>query len=232
MASYWKYVIDLLYLVVATIVIVIFTKRGFVRALFRSGRLIFAGLICYFAAPGVSDLLYDHWIYKGIFSWVFVRVEAFLYNASNAVNFDGMLDALPGIVKNLVDVEALRESYHLSEGDLLEMANEFSATAAEPLSMLLSKILAYAIVFVAALVLLFILFKILDAIFKLPVLSTINRVLGFVFGVVTALLALSAATYLAGLAIGMLGSPDMLESLINSSFCFRLFNRMVSTSLL
>lgn len=227
----WKYAIDLLYLLVAVIVIITFTERGFIKSLFRSGRLVFAGLICYLAGPSVGTLLYDRWIYNGIFSWVFARVDTFLHNAAAAVNFDGMLDSLPALVKQLVDVEALRESYRLSEGDLLEMANNFSAAAAKPFASLISNLLAYVIVFIVAMVLLFILFKVLDVIFSLPILSTINRVLGFVFGVLAATFLLAAISYLLGLVVGVFGSSDALAALTNSSFCFRLFDRIAIFSL-
>lgn len=231
MLSLWNYLIDIIYVAVAVTVIAIFTKRGFIESLFRSGRAIVAGLICYLVGPVVSDALYEGWIYDGIFSWVFERVETFLQNTVGAVNVDGMIDSLPLLVRQLVDANTLREKFGVTDGDVQEMAAEFSETAAKPLASLLSNLLAYVLVFLAAMLLLLILFKILDAIFKMPILNAINHTLGFILGASAAFLLLAVVTYLAGLVAGVFGSTDILNGLREMSFCFRWFDDLSIFSL-
>lgn len=226
--EYLRYVIDVLYIVVAVITVAVFIKRGFIESVFRFGRTITAGILAYFFGPRVSDVIYEKLVYRGIFDWVTERVEAFLTSTAEAVNLDGLIDSLPFLVKQLIDAEAIKEKYGVEGGSFDAVASDFAASVSEPISSLLSNLLAYTLVFFAALLVLFLLFKILDGLFKLPILNAINKTLGALLGVLAAALLLAALTYVLGVLVGIFGSTSMLNQLVEASKFFRLFNNEIS----
>ena len=219
-----KYAVDLLYIILAVITVVIFTKRGFIESVFRFGRSITAGLICYFVGPHVSKLIYDKLIYRGIVGFVSEKVEQFLTNAVGSIDVQSMIDGLPFFVRQLVDRESMEEKYGSAVGSFETIAHDFAETVSQPLSSLLSNLLAYVLVFLVSMLALFILFKILDGIFKLPILNAINKTLGFIFGLFATGLLLAAVTFVLGILVGILGSTSTLKQLIEMSQLFRLFN--------
>ena len=221
--EYLKYIVDALYVVLAVVTMVIFVKRGFLESAFRFGRTIAAAVICFLAGPHVSKLIYDKWIYPGIFEWATEKVEIFLSSTVGAIDVNGMIDALPFFIRQLVDREAVTAKYGIT-ADMHAKAQDFAATAASPLSSLLSNLIAYVSVFLLSVVLLFLLFKLLNGLSRLPVLNAINKTLGFLLGLLATCLLLAAFTYLLGLLLGVLGSTSMLKKLIERSPTFRFFN--------
>ena len=221
-----EYAVDLLYMILAVVTVAIFTKRGFIESVFRFGRSITAGVICYFAGPHVSKLIYDKLIYRGIVDFVSEKVEQFLINAVGSVDVQSLIDGLPFFVKQLVDRESMEAKYGNAVGNFEAVAHDFAETVSQPLASLLSNLIAYVLVFLASMLLLFILFKVLDGIFKLPILNAINKTLGFIFGVLATCLLLAAITFLLGVLVGILGSTSTLKQLIEMSHLFRFFNNL------
>lgn len=226
--EYLRFVIDALYVILAVVTVIVFTKRGFIDSVFRFGRTIAAGILAYFFGPRLSDFIYEKLIYRGILGLVTEKIEAFLMSTAEAINIEGMIDALPFLVKQLIDADAIKEKYGVTEGNFEEIAADFAASVSQPISSLLSNLIAYVAVFFVALLLLWIVFKILDGLFKLPGLNAINKVLGAILGVIAAGLLLAALTYVLGVLVGVFGSTSMLNQLVEASTFFRVFNNEIS----
>ena len=219
-----KFLVDLIYVILAVTTVIIFTCRGFIDSVFRFGRTIMAGLICYFVGPVVSDLIYEKLIYNGILEFVSERIERFLVETVGSIDIQGLIDSLPFIVRQLVDREEITARYGDSVEGFDEIAADFAESVASPLSALLSNLIAYVAVFLLSMLALFLAFKLLDGIFKLPVLNAINKTLGCILGVAAAFLLLGAITFLLGLLVGVLGSTSTLKQLIEMSALFRWFS--------
>ncbi len=226
--DYLKYSIDAAYIILAVVTVVIFTKRGFVASVFRYGRTVTSAVLAYFFGPRVSEIVYERMVYQGVLEWVTARVNAVLTATAEAINIDGVIDSLPFLVKQFIDADALKEKYGMASGGFENVAAEFSESVAQPLSSMLSNLIAYAAVFFASMLVLFVVFKILNAIFKLPGLNAINRALGMVLGIFAACFLLAAITYILGVLVGIFGSMSTLNQLVETSYLFRLFNNEIS----
>ena len=218
-----QYLVDAIYLLIAVIVIVVFAKRGFFESVFRFGRHIAAGLISYFVGPTVSAFISSKWIYNGIFNVVSNSVEAFLVNTAESFDLASLVDSLPFLVKQFVDPAALEEKYGAVIENFGVVADDFAASVATPLSNILSNLIAYAIVYVAALLVLWVVFKILNGVFKLPVLKTVNGVLGALLGVVTSILVLAVLTWILTFVLGIVGFETPFAQYVGSSRLFTFF---------
>ncbi len=218
----FNYVIDLVYVALAVITLIVFYKRGFIDSVFRFGRVIFAGILAYLIGPSVGEWLKTKYIYGWINDWVSEKVSSFLNNTAGAVDIGGLIDQLPFLVRQLVNKEELVEKY---SGEALEnVASDFAQSAAQPLASLLSNLIAYIAVYFLALLVLFLVFKALDLLSKLPVLNAINKILGLIFGAIAAFLLLALVTYILGIFVGIIGSANQLTELVASSRLFRFFN--------
>ena len=121
-----------------------------------------------------------------------------------------LTDALPD------EPEAEEEDVHL-----------LSELIAEPVARAISGVLAFLALFVGSVIVLKLLTWILDLIFQLPVLKTANSMLGFLFGVLSALLwAWVLSSLSVTLAKAMFSiSPELFpEDLVEKTILVKLFS--------
>ncbi len=225
MGNIFSYLADILYIVLAVTTVVVFTKRGFVDSAYRYGRTVFAAIITYFVGPHVSALLYEKFIYRGIYNWVFDKVDVFLQETVGTVDVQGLIDSLPFLVRQLVDREAMEAKYGSAES-LELVAQDVSDFVAHPFASLLSNLIAYVAVFFLAKLVLMVVFKVLDFVFKMPILNAVNKLLGFAFGLISAGILLAIITYVLGILVGIFGSTGFLNELTASSRIYGFFHNL------
>lgn len=221
-----NYIIDVAYIAIALITVVIFAKRGFVESVFRYGKTLFAGYISYAVGPAVSNFIYEKYVYSGVYSRVYEKVNALLISAAERVDVESLIDNLPFIVKQFVNTDDLKSLYGDTMVNIEASAKSFSASASAPLSSVISNMTAYVLVFLTAVLVLSLLGKLLDLIFKLPVLRTVNSVLGLLLGVGAAFISLAAITYAIRVLTGFFGNILSLQTLSESSILFGVFDRI------
>ena len=221
-----KYAVDLVYVIIAVITIVIFTKRGFVESIFRYGRTIVASMISYAVGPFVSSIIYKYFMFDGIYSWVLDKIRIVLHAAEERIDVDSLIEGLPFIVKQLINPDEIKAIYGETMANIEQSALSFSATVSAPLANMLSNMIAYVLVFLVALILLFIFGKILDLIVHLPILRAINSVLGFVVGVGATFLLLAAITYVISFILKLFGDVFSLQMLTGNSHLFKWFDEI------
>lgn len=218
-----QYLVDAIYVLIAVIVVVIFAKRGLFESVFRFGRHIAAGLISYLVGPMVSGYICSNWIYDAVVEIVSKSMGAFLANSAESFNVASIIDSLPFLVKQFVDTAMVEQEYGAFIENFDVIADDLVATVATPLSSILSNLIAYVAVYFAALLLLWMVFKVLNGVFKLPVLKTINGLLGAVLGVVTAVLLLAELTWLLTFVLGLVGFDTPFAQYVSSSRLFTFF---------
>ena len=221
-----KYLVDLIYIALAVITILVFTKRGFVESVFKYGRSIMAGILTFIFGPLVGEVVYAKFVYNGVHGWVSEKLSNFLHSAAEKVDVDAMIEELPFLVKQFLNPDELKAKFGETVTDIEASAQEFAATVAAPLSKAISNLIAYVIVFLIALLVLLIFGKILDLVVQLPILKTINTVLGFIVGIGAAILLLASVTYVLSLIISFFGDILSLQTLSSTSALFGWFDRL------
>ena len=216
-----KHLIDIVYIVLAIIIVAISAKRGFIKSTEKLGKPVGSAILCYVFAPKVSAWVYGKFVFDKISTWVFEKLDMALDSTMGTVNVDGIFESLPGIVKKFIDKETISDKLGSTMGSAEESIRSFSQLAAEPISRLISNLVAYAAVFAASFIVLFIVFKILQGLFELPGLNMINRILGIVIGLLSAFIILGALTLVLSLVIGIIGDANKLSELAASSYVFK-----------
>ena len=220
------YIFDIAYLAIALITIIVFAKRGFVESVFKYGKTLFAGIIAYAFGPVISNLVYENYVYNRIFPWVSGKVSALIGSAAEKVDVDALIDNLPFVVKQFVNPEDIKNIYGETLSNIELSAQSFSSSVSEPLSRVISNMIGYVLVFLAAVLVLVIVGKLLSLIFKLPVLKTVNSVLGLLLGIAASFLLLAAITYAVSVVIGFFGDTLSLQTMAESSKLFGLFDKI------
>ena len=222
-----NYAVDILYILLAVVIVILFACKGFFSAVFHFGRYIAAAMITYTFGPMLSRFLYQKWIFSWIAVPVAEKVENFLNNTVGNVDIESLVESLPALVKKFADVEALSAKYGTAVDSFHAVAEDFSATVASPLASLLSNAIAYLVIFFVSVLLLKLLFFLLDKFFDaIPLLKAINHFLGTLLGVLTAFLVLAALTWLVGLLISLLGDNEWLLHLAENSRLFGFFQNL------
>lgn len=223
MGDVMKYLVDGIYVLVAVVMIAVFAKRGFFESVFRVGRHVAAGLISYFVGPTVSGFISSKWIYDGIFNVVSEKLETFLVNTAESFDLAALIESLPFLVKQFIDPAALEEKYGATVEGFGTVADDFAASVAMPLSNIISNLLAYTAVYLLAMLALWVVFKVLNGIFKLPVLNVINGVLGAALGLIAAILTLAVITWILTFVMGLVGFDSTFSQYVSASRLFVFF---------
>ena len=219
-------ILDIGFIVIAALVILVNTKRGFVKSVFKTGRGIAATALALYFGPIIGDYFYNKFVYKFVYSWVFEKISLYINSTTEEVNIDGLIESLPLAVRQFVDIQMIKDQFGSLAHELVKSAESFSDTVSVPISNVLSNFTAYACVFLASMILLAIIGFLFNLLTKLPVIRGINTVLGFVTGVVVAVFTLSGLTYIITLAVGFWGSTSAIGLLASHSFMFEFFDKL------
>ncbi len=174
-------------------------KRGFVRSVL--GLVIFFAAL--FAAFKFTDIYAEHLnntvFMDRITNEISSSIESVIGN--NASVDDLFKDKPSGFVSIVerfgTDMGELEEYYKESASESQSSGVKLiSAYIARPVSSLLSRVIAFLIIFLGVLLALSIIKWILDLIFKLPVLNAVNKVFGLTFGIIKGVLLAWAASML------------------------------------
>ncbi len=211
-------IIDLIIAVVAVVCIYHGISRGFIRSVMRFVSIIIAVAAVIFLTEPVAVWLNDVFVtdkvteitedsLEGIVgdSEAIFDLDRLLGDSGEvlddiserfSVNLDGILDGLSDKISSFTEKEAL---------------DTLSQTVAEPTANAISTVAAAIIVFVATLLIMALITLLLDLVCKLPVLKRLNKVLGFLFGVASALLTTLA---LSNIAVGLVRSMSAINSTV------------------
>ena len=221
-----KYLIDILFLIIAIVTVIIFTRRGFVQSLFQYGRTYMAVIIAYVLGPIVGKFIYNNFIYNAIYNWVSERVNSVVHSVTGAIDIDRIIEEIPLVVRKLSNSEKIKAEFGEKIEDFEVTLNELSALASQPFAKLVSNLISYVLVFLLALLFLLIIWKLLDWITTLPVLHGLNAFLGFLFGILAAFILLSSLTYVLSVVISIFGDVLSLEKMSESSYLFGFFDKI------
>lgn len=184
-------ILDLIVIVVALVCIISGAKRGFVKSVFSLASSILALLAAWLLTPYVSTWLYEKCFSGMVAGWVQKAIMPLLIPKDGGFDlaklFSDMPEAFSSLLKGFeADATALAGQYSIPAASE-ETIHALSEKIASPAATLLSKIVAFAAVFLVAILALWLVSLLLGMIVKLPVLRTVNRVLGLILGILTAM---------------------------------------------
>lgn len=207
--SFAPILLDIIFVAVAVILILVSAKRGFIANLIRSARWILSIVLAYLLGTQVGKLFFDWFIHGAVRGAVYGRVEALYLEAEAAFG----AEKVSGLIPKFLLTEELQARLAAAEGSGLELVNTLTDVITSPIATLLSNLLGYVAVFVLSLIGLWFVVKIVDGLAKkIKLLDRINTLLGFLWGLVLALMLLLMAASVVKLFFGH--APIYLNSFV------------------
>lgn len=217
-----NFIADGLFLLFGIITIVICAKRGFILTLLKFCKLILSVVAAYLWGDALGSFLGEKFFNQPIRDAVFNRFNSIYQSATEGFNANAILDSIPEFLKT----DALTEKLNGIEGAGMDLVNSFTDTVAGALSSVVCAILGYVLVFIAAFLVLSIVYLIVKGIKnKIRLVGKVDSLLGAVLGLalswVILLVAGSAMKYFFGdeaiytesLIVKFFGESSLLETL-------------------
>ena len=206
-------------------------SRGFIKSVMRLLSFFIASFLAYTFKGDLAQVYNENFFSASFTEKVSNTISPVVQKTGEAFDIKKLFADMPEVFKDLLNRFGANvgelESKFSSSSASAETVENMSRTIAEPISRMLSNALAFVTIFVGALIILAILTFILDQIFKLPVLKKANKILGFVFGLIIALVYAFIFSKVAVMIInvGIAIRPDIFNSnIIENSFLLKFFS--------
>lgn len=182
-------IIDIVLGVLALLMILKFTLRGFVGSLLDTAKVLLAVVLAYLIRIPVAKL-FDIWFMRdSMVDWVRGSLIDSLEGNETFINFIDLYKNVPGFYNTVLahfglgDVSELGTMETASYAHIDELAYDIGSA----ISMMLSTILAVIVLFILILIILSIVVRFVDGLLKFSSLSKLDRILGFFLGIAIAL---------------------------------------------
>ena len=176
-------ILDLILLLIGATIVITCYKRGFFKSVIRFFKTILAFLAAYFLGGSVAGWLCDKWIGTAVRERVYLKVHEIYQSTADSFGADHVTSAVPDFLMS----EKLKAQLSMAEGSGEELVSSMTDIIATPIATVISNALGYLGVFLLALLALWLVAMLLDGLIdKLPLIGTLNHVLGLILGLLIA----------------------------------------------
>ncbi|MBO5252469.1 MAG: CvpA family protein [Clostridia bacterium] len=177
---------------IAVLVVIVFfavrgIKKGFIKSL-----IDFLGAFIAMAAAGILSLPAAQWVYNTFFRDALTeKVAATVTGLDAADSVQAIFAEFPELILRALEAAGITESGVLAQIDAGTMNIAEAITAAiSPMLIGLVRVLAMVVLFLLLLVVIRAVGTVVSGLFTLPLLNGVNKLLGFVFGIFLAVVAI------------------------------------------
>lgn len=184
--------IDIILVAVMAAVIFKAAHRGFIVTLFSLLSTVASVLVAVLFYKELGAFFYDAFVFENVAPYISDLAGQAIAETSGTVDVTALINELPEGLRSAVELlgvdftelaQRAAESAEMNTEAFSAMADNFAAS----LSAAVANVIAFAVLFFGALILLNLVCFILDKLAKLPILNGTNKLLGFALGVLEAL---------------------------------------------
>ena len=208
--------LDGILLAIMAICIISGIRNGFIKSFMGLIKGAVSLLVAYAYTPVLREAIKDNYIIKGIADGIAETLKSLALNLESqtpSYDLSKVAEDLPEAYVNILDRYHINLEEFTAQISGITAADEsviadFSAQIAEPCAAAVSSAAAFIILFLGAFIVLSLVTWILDALFRLPVLSATNRFFGFLFGTLEGVLLAWVIAVAGSALMSALGSLD------------------------
>ena len=222
--------LDVIVLALALSVIISDTKKGFVRSFMGLISTAVAMLLAYAFTPWLSALFRGRLVLTDIAAGISSTLKSLTASEDGTFNLEKLFSSetyLSIANRYGAKTEELQSVINGQTAADASAVDSLSDLIAAPAATLISNALAFIVLFIGFLLLLRLLTWLMDLAFKLPVLHTANTALGFIFGLLSAVLLLWGISVALSYLITALGTVDEArfgKDIIEGTYVVRFFS--------
>ncbi|HZJ78321.1 MAG TPA: CvpA family protein [Clostridia bacterium] len=213
--------IDILLVALFAFIVYRAAKRGFVATILSASTWILAILIAGQLSAGVATSIYYSTIHERVEKTIEARMPD-MTEASLAVDYaQGVVENIPQFLINSaentgVDTQALIKDFDNVKLDKEVISAELAEKVVAPIFISIFKLFTFFILGILLFILLRVLFKFIDKIFKLPLINKTNQILGGLLGAVKAVFIVGTISVALYIIIGF-GADNWLTNAADES---------------
>ena len=224
-----SFLFDIIIIAIIAFTIYRGVSKGFVKSVMGLVSLLAAFFAAYYFSDALAEIYNEH-VFSGLFvDRVSEAISPVIQKTGEIFDLEKLFNDMPEVFSDLLarygtDVEELKAAYGSFGDASAQTLENMTEAIAEPIARSISAAIAFLTVFVIALIVLAVLTWVIDLIFKLPILKSANKFLGFLLGCVCAFVyaylfsELSVAVINAGIAF----KPELFnENIINNSILLK-----------
>lgn len=222
---------DIILIVIAAFVVYRGYKKGIVKSVMGLVTTVVAVIVAYAFSPYLAATLNENVFLPSVSSGIEGTITS-LAEEGDGTTFVEMASEMPDVLSQIL------KKYQVSEESFAEVApaadqagsegvkgiSDFIAT---PVATIISNVCAFIIVFIAAVIVLKLVTLLISTIFKAPVLRTVDKTAGLVFGIIHALVVLWILSIAIDFGVSAAGSvsPDWFgKEVVENSLVLRFFS--------
>lgn len=217
--------LDLILIAVFVVTVGTAYSNGFFRSVMNLASSVVAVLVAYTATPALSGVIYDKFLHSSLSDALASTIASMARTGGDtAYDLTRLIDnsQFATIVEKYgANMDSITEFIETTADHSYESVCMVARTVAQPVATTLSTVIAFAAVFLIAYAVLLIFTAVIGNVFRLPVLRSMDKAMGAVFGVVSAtvtvfVIAMLAEPCLASLSVvaPKIISPNLFENSI------------------
>ena len=221
-------VVDIALSVITLLLVIKYTLKGFVKGVFDSFKVVLASVIAYLIRMPIARALDSWFMNSAIVNWVENSLLNSLKGEETFINLVELYKNAPLLFENVLVKFGLKDPSCLNniESASDDVVHEVAVDLGSSISMLLSTTLAVIAVFIIAVIAISIVARLLDSLTKFSFIKVVNKLLGFVLGVVASLAVIWVTIYVLEFLVNTFGgvAPQVLnQEELNESMVFGIF---------
>ena len=227
-----NFLLDIFLFLLFLLIVIVSTDRGFVSSVWNTVTVIGAFILAYMFSGIVADLICKNFVLNYVTEYAYGVVAALIESNTATYDISGLFESLPQDFVSLVehcgaDMAVLEQQFGTAVSVSVDDLFEFAESIALPISQTLSNAIAIVSVFLISLLLLWLFGLIIKVIVKIPIIRTLNSLLGFMFGLVKGFIVVWILCVTLSIFVerGFMNpnSVEVLNELTSSSHIFRFF---------
>ena len=218
--SIWHVIVDIIMVGMAVLIVAMCTTNGFVKPILKLTKALIIILITGVIATNLVDFCRDAFVNDMFEGKISTPIVEKIEEGAGDINLEGIKEQLPQSIKtflkiNDVDIDKYLQS---AEDKGMEIVKAIGIKVEMLLIDTVSNIISYLIAFIISLVICSVAIFILEKILSLPIVSTIDKTLGLVWGVVESYIVISAMAFALSMFMGM----EFLEGTFVANFLYQI----------
>jgi uncharacterized membrane protein required for colicin V production len=222
-------ILDVILLTVLVAFIFTAAKKGFMRSLLELIAVIVALVMAYQFSPVVAQAAYDNLVEESLIETVQTQLDENLNISSSTEKAELVLESVPSFMTSFasslgIELEEVKTKITSETFSSENLATELVVKVAQPIVvaaltalffLVLSAVLMFALKWVAGL---------LSKLFKIPLLGTVNKILGGVLGACKGVMVIIFISTLLKLIFA--GGESEISTMVNSSYVIGLLDNI------
>ena len=209
-------VIDVLFMAVFAIPVFRGWRRGFTKSILSLGRLVLSLVITILFGSAFAGRIDETFINPPVSEAVSKKFSSIAADvtASAEGGIDALVEKIPEVFRGYLDLTNVDPTAEINA-----LVEQWSRTVADGISKVISLILGFVLLFVISFVLLTAVIFIIGKLVKLPVIRTVDKLLGLAVGIFNGAAVVMVSSVILGAILGLMGQGELAEG----SFMLRLF---------